>query len=107
LHDLAQIGVGALARAVKEAEVICCDEVGTMELYSPGFKAAVKKVLNSGKPLLGTIHYKAADPLVNFIKSRKDIEIIEVILANRCTLQEAIVNRIINQLKLTYSHNRQ
>ena len=98
MHDLAQIGVGALARAVKEAEVICCDEVGTMELYSPGFKAAVKKVLNSGKPLLGTIHYKAADPLVNFIKSRKDIEIIEVTSANRCALQEVTVSKIIKAL---------
>lgn len=98
LHDLNEIGANALECAVKKSDIICCDEVGPMELYSPIFKATVKKVLNSGKPLLGTIHYKTRDSFIDFIKSRKDIELIEVTLSNRCALQEAIVSKIIKAL---------
>jgi len=98
LHDLAQVGAEAIVRATEEADVICCDEVGPMELYSPIFKDTVRKALNIGKPLLGTIHSKAVDPLVDSIKSRADTEIIEVTFANRDTIHEVVVSKILKAL---------
>lgn len=98
LHDLAQVGARAIARAAKEADVVCCDEVGPMELYSPIFKETVKKVLDSGKPMLGTIHSKAMDPLIDSIKSRTATEIIEVTFATRHALHEVVASKIIKAL---------
>lgn len=98
LNDLAQVGARAIARASEEADIVCCDEVGPMELYSSIFKETVRKVLDSGKPLLGTIHSKAIDPLVDFIKSRADTEIIEVTFANRSTIHKVVVSKILKAL---------
>jgi len=95
LQGLAKIGAGSIERAIIDADVICCDEVGPMELHSSAFKEAVRNAMESGKPLLGTIHFKARDPLIDFIKSRADTEILEVKLANRETLHKVVVNKIL------------
>lgn len=98
LQDLAKIGIGSIERAVREADVICCDEVGPMELNSSAFKEAVRKAIESGKPLLGTIHFKARDPLIDLIKSRADTEILKVTFANRESLHEVVADRILKTL---------
>jgi len=98
LQDLAKIGIGSIERAVREADVICCDEVGPMELNSSAFNEAVRKAIESGKPLLGTIHFKARDPLIDFIKSKADTEILEVTFANRESLHEIVAGKILKAL---------
>ena len=98
LRDLAAIGAGSLERAISDANLICCDEVGPMELYSPAFKKAVRNAMESGKPLLGTIHFKARDPLIDFIKSRADTEILEVKLTNRESLHGVVANKILKAI---------
>jgi nucleoside-triphosphatase len=98
LEDLESIGVIAILNAVKNADIIIIDEVGPMELLSQAFKDAVYEALNSGKTVLGTIHYRAADPLIVAIKKRKDAAIIEVTQENRDKLVGLIVQQISESL---------
>ena len=83
LHDLAEVGAKALDAAIEQADVIGIDEIGPMELFSFKFKTSVASALDSGKPVVGTIHYRTQDPFVQHIRSRGDVKIIEVTLENR------------------------
>jgi nucleoside-triphosphatase len=94
LDDLEQIGVAAVLNAVACADVVVIDEVGPMELFSPAFRSAVSEALESGKTVLGTVHYRVRDPLVVEIKSRKNTRIVEVTLNNRAELPDLIAEEI-------------
>lgn len=92
LSDLNNIGVNSIIKAVEEADIIIVDEIGTMELFSTDFKKAVIEVINSKKPMIGTIHYRAQDLLINKIKV--DATIIEVTNENRDFLHIVLFNKI-------------
>ena len=94
LRDLVEVGVNAIREALEKADVIVIDEVGPMELFSEEFKKAVKEALKSGKPLIGTIHYKARDPLIEAIKRNSNVKIFEVTLENRNNLPETITKAL-------------
>jgi len=98
LNDLETIGANSILNAIKKTNIVVIDEIGPMELFSPAFKEAVVQALKSNKPLLGTIHHKAQDALINTIKTRKDVEILEVTYENRNTLHNLIINRILQSL---------
>lgn len=85
LSDLDVIGVGSIRDASKNAQIIIVDEIGPMELFSQAFREAVVEALDGVKPLLGTIHFRLRDPLINLIKTRDDAEIIEVTYENRAS----------------------
>lgn len=92
-EDLDKIGSEAILSAVNDADLIVMDEVGPMELTSRRFKDAVQAALVCGKPLLGTVHRNAQDPLVRTIKSGPGIEVIEVTRENRDSLPDVLVER--------------
>jgi len=94
LSDLESVGVKSVREAVLNADLIVIDEVGPMELFSKPFRDAVKAALESGKPVLGTIHYRARDPLVTMIKSREDVEVLKVTAVNRGHLHETITETV-------------
>lgn len=94
LSDLESVGVKSVREAVLNADLIVIDEVGPMELFSKPFRDAVKAALESGKPILGTIHYRARDPLVTMIKSREDVEVLKVTAVNRGHLHETITETV-------------
>jgi len=95
LEDLESIGVNAIIRAVKEADIVVIDEVGPMELLSQAFKKALIESLKSEKTILGTIHSRAKTPLITEIKEREDVAIIEVTHKNREELPEKITHEIL------------
>jgi len=97
LKDLAEIGAAAICKAVEISDFVVIDEVGPMELYSNEFQTAVKLALESPKPLIGTVHWKAHHPLVNYI--RKKAEIYTVTFENREELPKLIVRKIAAILK--------
>lgn len=97
LKDLETVGADAIRNAVKNAQIVIIDEVGSMELHSLAFKEAVVQALNSNKPVLGVIHQRARDPLINTIKARDDAEIIEVTRENRERIHNLLINKI-NQI---------
>ena len=98
LDDLKTIGANSILNAIKNTSIIAIDEIGPMELSSPVFREAVVQALESNKSLLGTIHQKAQDALINNIKRREDTEILEVTYKNRNTLHNLIIDKILQYL---------
>lgn len=99
LTDLDTIGASSILNAVADADVIVVDEIGPMELFSPAFKDAVSRAIESEKPVLGTIHYRARDSLITAIKVREDAEILEVTRENREHLHNLIIDRVVQFLQ--------
>ena len=91
MNVLDGVGVTAIEQAIKEAEVIVVDEVGKMEMESPAFCAAVKKALDSSKPMIMTLHKKSRNPLLQDIRRRDDVRILEVTPINRNLLPFKII----------------
>ncbi len=83
IDALEAIGVPAIEEAIREAEVIVIDEVGKMEMESARFCAAVKAALDCDKPMIMTLHKKSRNPLLQDIRRRDDIRILEVTRINR------------------------
>lgn len=99
LHDLAEIGGKAILDAIEKADFIVIDEVGPMELFSEEFRSAIMKAVESPKPVLGVIHWKMQDPLVDLIRSRGDVKIYEVTFENRENLGEKIAAEIVESIR--------
>ncbi len=99
LRDLREVGAGAILRAIEGADFIVIDEVGPMELYSEEFRRAVLEALDSPKPVLGVIHWRARHPLVDLIRSRRDVRIYEVTFENRDKLGREIADELLAELK--------
>ncbi|MEM0376933.1 MAG: NTPase [Thermofilum sp.] len=84
LADLESVGVGAIERAMREAQVILIDEIGPMELLSRRFVDAVFAALDSPKPVLATIHVRAGETDVGRrILSRSDVKLYTITLEVR------------------------
>ncbi len=94
LTDLDVIGAGSILDALQNADILAVDEIGPMELLSPAFSKALLKAVASSKPILGTIHYKLSNSLVDSIKMREDTEIFKVTYDNRENLHNLIANKI-------------
>ncbi|MEM3436917.1 MAG: NTPase [Nitrososphaerales archaeon] len=99
LVDLAEIGAKSLMDAINFCDVIICDEIGPMELFSPDFRHAVKVIVESGKPVLGVVHKRLKDPLIQELKSKPFVEIIEVTLENREKLPTKLAEEILSKIK--------
>jgi len=95
MKDLESVGVNAILKAIREADIIVIDEVGPMELFSQPFRKALAKSLKSEKTILGTIHYRVRAPIINEINEREDVTIIEVTRKNREELSEKIAHEIL------------
>jgi nucleoside-triphosphatase len=95
---LDSIGVKAISSAVEKADVIIIDEVGKMEVESQKFVKAVKDALDSDKPLIITLHKKSRNPLLQDIRRRDDIRILEVTPVNRNLLPYKIMKLMRGEL---------
>jgi nucleoside-triphosphatase len=98
LTDLSVVGAGSIIDAIHNADILAIDEIGPMELLSPAFSSALLQAVESSKPLLGTIHYRLSNSMVNSIKKREDTEIIQVTRENRETLHNIVADKITNFL---------
>jgi len=97
LVDLESIGALAIRNAAVDAQIVIIDEIGPMELHSSAFKEAVTEALSSGKPVIGVIHERAQDSLINSIKRRDDAQIILITRANREQIHSLLIEKV-NQL---------
>ena len=98
LTTLETVGVAALMRACEEANVIVIDEVGKMEVESEKFVGAVKFALDVEKPMLLTLHKKSRNPLLQDIRRRDDVRILEVTPINRNLLPYKIMKLMKGEL---------
>ncbi len=89
LHDLEEVGVAAIRRAVLEKDLIVIDEIAPMELCSPAFIQAVEKALASSRHLLISTRAHTDHPLVHRVC--QELELFRVKLSTRDNMAETIV----------------
>ncbi len=82
---LENVGVPAIREAITDEKVniIVIDEIGKMEMLSEKFCEMVIEALHSDKPILVTLHKKSRTPLLQDVRRRDDIRILEVTPVNR------------------------
>jgi len=95
IEALENVGVASIHRAIKEADLIIIDEIGKMELYSPRFKEAVLKAVQSSKKVLGTVMLNSY-PFADDIKRHPRVQSIEVTRDN----QEEVLRDVINWIRI-------
>jgi nucleoside-triphosphatase len=71
-------------------EIYLVDEIGKMECVSEKFVAAMRKVLDFGKPVVATIALHGAG-FIDEVKRRSDIQLWQVTRANRDILPDDIL----------------
>lgn len=98
LADLDCVGTEAILKAIGECDVVAIDEIGPMELFSEKFRKAVQEAIESGKLVVGVVHWKARDKLVDMVKMHPDTEIFTVTFENRDKLPQKIVNKALQLL---------
>jgi nucleoside-triphosphatase len=98
MEALDGIGVEAIKRSTIQADVIVIDEVGKLEVESKNFVEAVKDALEADKPLLLTLHKKSRNPLLQDIRRRDDVRILEVTPINKNILPYKIIPLIKEEL---------
>jgi len=91
LAKLEQVGVQAIKDAIEKCDIIVIDEVGKMEVESEAFVETVKESLEADKPMIITLHKKSRNPLLQDIRRRDDVRILEVTPTNRNILPYKIV----------------
>ncbi len=91
LSKLEEVGVKAIKDAMEQCDIIVIDEVGKMEVESEAFVEAVKESLEVGKPMIITLHKKSRNPLLQDIRRRDDVRILEVTPTNRNLLPYKII----------------
>ena len=91
IEALERVGVQAIEDAAEKADVIIVDEVGKMEVESEKFVGVVKAALETSKPFILTLHKKSRNPLLQDIRRRDDVRILEVTQVNRNLLPYKIV----------------
>lgn len=82
---LDRIGVPAIEKAIADegVNIIIIDEIGKMEMLSEKFCEVVIEALDSDKPIMVTLHKKSRTPLLQDVRRRDDIRILEVTPVNR------------------------
>lgn len=99
MEDLDGIGAEAIVRAVEGFDMVAIDEIGPMELNSERFREAVRRAVESGKLVVGVVHWKARDRLIDEVKKREDAEVIVVRHENRNKLQQTITEKAVEFLE--------
>ena len=96
INSLEQVGVAALHQAVEECDLVIIDEIGKMELFSPHFRDAVLKAVESGKKVLGTIMLPP-HPWADKIKQHHEVTLVTATRANR----DQVLEKVLGWLKAT------
>ena len=92
VHALEDLGTRALEEARKDADVIVIDEVGKMEVESEPFTQSIVESLDSNKSLVMTLHKKSRNPLLQDIRRRDELRLLEVTPINKNLLAFKIVD---------------
>jgi nucleoside-triphosphatase len=75
------------------ADIVLIDEIGKMECCSEKFKSLIREILNSEKWFVGTVALYGKG-LIEEVKKRKDVRLIEVTLNNRDSLPSELISCI-------------
>ena len=94
IQNLDNVGVAAINQAIEESDLIVIDEIGKMELFSPRFREAVLKAIDSGKKVLGTIML-SPHPFADDIKRHPKVKIVQLTRADH----NEVLREILDWLK--------
>ena len=85
IEALDKIALPAIENAINDEKVniIIIDEIGKMEMLSEKFCDMVIEALDSDKPIMVTLHKKSRTPLLQDVRRRDDMRILEVTPVNR------------------------
>jgi len=78
----------------RDAHVYLVDEIGKMECLSPRFVAAMRALLDAGRPVVATVAQRG-EGFIAEVKRRPDVECWQVTTTNR----EGIPERVVQWLK--------
>jgi len=93
IEEFEKLALPYLDTVATPADLYIIDEIGKMELLSGRFRSKVIELLGQPINLLATLS-KKGDGLIDQIKRRRDVEIIEVTRKNRDELPEALLRKI-------------
>ncbi|MBI4529612.1 MAG: NTPase [Deltaproteobacteria bacterium] len=79
------------------ADLYVVDEIGKMELLSPKFIRKLTDLMSQPAHVFGTIA-KKGEGLIQKIKAREDVELVEVTAQNRDRLTLQLAERILNEI---------
>jgi len=94
LNGLKDVFASAILYAIEFSDVVVCDEVGPMELLSPEVRRAIETLLECDKPVLGSVHKRLRDPIIEKISASSDIKVYDLNVENRDSLVKTIVDEI-------------
>ncbi|MDR3074781.1 MAG: NTPase [Candidatus Methanoplasma sp.] len=95
ISEFEKVSISAIRTACEECDIIIIDEVGKVEVESQAFIDVVKEALDADKPMILTLHKKSRNPLLQDIRRRDDVRILEVTPTNRNILPYKIL-RLMN-----------
>ncbi len=101
VETIDRIGVPAIIRAFEDedVDVVVIDEIGRMEILSEKFVEVVRDSFDEEKPIIITLHKKSRNPLLQDVRRREDVRILEVTPINQGILPYKIVKLIKEELK--------
>ncbi len=83
-----------LTNAIRNSEVIICDEIGPMELKSRDFIDSVKHLLDADKKVIVVVHQKLQHLLIDEFRNKSSL-LINVDLENREKVNQILLDRLI------------
>ncbi len=94
LMGISEFSEKSIQKSLVYGKFLVIDEIGPMELLSTQFKKAVADVFEGDHDIIATIHYRSRDPIVEKLKSSKDIELFKINLENRDRMFHKIAEKI-------------
>jgi nucleoside-triphosphatase len=82
-----------LTDAVRNSDVIICDEIGPMELKSREFKDSVKSLLDVDKKVIVVAHQKLQHPLIDEFRNKSSL-LINLDLENREKVNVILLDKL-------------
>jgi len=102
LEDLASVGARGLSDAAAISELIVVDEIGPMELVSPEFRRAVRRCIESGKPILAVVHERLEDDLLTEIRAKAKA-VLAVNGSSRDRLVDELAGEVLSAIRMSKS----
>lgn len=99
LDALNQVGVRAIEEAVEKEDLILVDEIGKIEVKSDEFNRVVKGALDVKKPMIITFNKKSRNSLLQDLRRRDDVRILELTDVNRDYLPFKVVDLLKEEVK--------
>jgi len=96
--DLERVGVPAIEDAVRLGRLVVMDEIGRMELFSPAFRTAVERALDSPATVFGTIQDRS-NPFLDGVRARPDVTVLRITERNRDAAVDVVARALEHALR--------